>query len=303
MEQGNQVLWFDRAGALTYKSYLVEADRPEDFAEWMGRLVAKQTVTFRHGSDTLVGDLRLPAGPAPYPAIVFVHGAGLPSRHSPYYRPLAEEFFRRGFATLVWSRPGVDESTGDYLDHSMDQRAGEVEAAIRYLGERADIAPTRIGLWATSQAGFVVPKVAARREVAFANLVSCSAQGVIDQTLYATENVLALLGMSEVERDEALDNLRSEYELIRVSGTHEEFLRGQEQLLAEATQRSWYAKLAHSPAAPEAWFLGLELPWYLRFLPRTSASYPPTARAFRSFIRSSGTTLLLESSASEHRCS
>jgi pimeloyl-ACP methyl ester carboxylesterase len=265
-EGGNRVLGFDGAGALAFESTLVEADRPERAAPANHLPITTETVTFRNREDTLVGDLSLPTGTAPHPTILFVHGSGEPSRHSPFYRPLRDEFLRRGFATLIWSRPGVDESTGDHLRYSMDQRAGEVESAIDMLAARADVDPGRIGLWGISQAGWVVPKVAARREIAFMILVSCSARGVIGQTLYATENVLELLELRGSERTEAIDYERAYFELIRASGTYEEFLSGQERLLAEAKQRSWYARLARPPVAPEASFLGPELPPYLRLL-------------------------------------
>ena len=224
-------------------------------------------MSFRHGEDTLVGDLDLPAGPAPHPAILFVHGSGPASRHGSLYASMKNEFLGRGFATLVWSKPGVDESSGDYLEQSMDDRAGEVDAAMGYLAARPDIDADRIGLWGGSQAGWVVPKVAARREVAFMILLSCPVDGAMSQTLYLAENVLALLGIPEGERPEALDQVRSYYELIRSSGTHEEFLRGQEVLLAEAKQRAWYARIEHPEVGSESWLLDPESSWLLRLHP------------------------------------
>ncbi|MGH9389132.1 MAG: alpha/beta hydrolase family protein, partial [Vicinamibacteria bacterium] len=212
MSGENRIAWFDDAGSLAFESTLVEADRPEEVA----LPFPKESVTFRHGENTLAGDLSRPSGPAPHPAIVFVHGAGPTSRHWSGHEPIRDEFLRRGFATLIWSKPGVDESTGDYLEQSMDDRAGEVEAAMSYLATRADIDRKRIGLWGGSQAGWVVPKVAARREVAFIILVACPADDVMSQDLYVARNFLALLEISEAERAQALDEVRSFHQLMRV---------------------------------------------------------------------------------------
>jgi len=39
-----------------------------------------EEITFQSGEFTLVGDLRLPAGKARFPLVIFVHGSGLNDR-------------------------------------------------------------------------------------------------------------------------------------------------------------------------------------------------------------------------------
>ncbi|MES0404231.1 MAG: hypothetical protein ABUJ93_12145, partial [Hyphomicrobium sp.] len=75
-----------------------------------------------------------------------------------------------------WSKPGVDESTGDYLKQTMALRAEEVAAAMTHLAGRPDIDGDWIGLFGGSQAGWVMPLVPAHRNVAFVISVSGSAQ-------------------------------------------------------------------------------------------------------------------------------
>ncbi len=255
-EGGDRVLWFDGAGALAFESW-VESDGLDAAAvEPQSLPVPRETVSFRHGGNTLVGDLALPTGAAPRPAVVFVQGAGPSSRHGS--SPIWDEALRRGFATFVWSKPGVDESTGDWREQSMDDRAGEVAAAMDYLAARADVDPERIGLYGASQAGWVLPKVAARREVAFMVLQSCPVDDGMSQELYMVKNVLDLLGVPEGERAQILDLQRRYFALIRESRTYEEFSSGREALLAEAKQHPWYAKLERPPTAAEAWFLAPE---------------------------------------------
>ncbi|MGW1767117.1 alpha/beta hydrolase family protein [Streptomyces sp. NPDC002073] len=108
--------------------------------------------------------LALPERPAGRAGlVVFVHGDGpVDATHDTYYRPLWEAFARAGYASLSWNKPGVAGSAGDWLDQTMDDRAAETAAAIGWARGRPEIDPGRIGLWGISQAGWVLPKVAAR---------------------------------------------------------------------------------------------------------------------------------------------
>jgi len=218
----------------------VDAAVPVDVAVPVYR---HEEVAFRHGRDRLVGDLSLPAGAPPYPAVVFVHGSGPASRHSEYLESIAAEFLDRGFATFIWSKPGVDESTGHYLKQTMAMRAGEVAAAMAHLAERADIDADRIGLWGISQAGWVMPMVPAQREVAFVISVSGSAQTGQQQDLYGAANELARIGFSDAELDDALEHRLEFYDLIHEGLSYAEFLPRQREWLAEMQSRPWYPLL------------------------------------------------------------
>ncbi|MER7762804.1 CocE/NonD family hydrolase [Streptomyces sp. NPDC097619] len=104
-----------------------------------------------------------PGGGRPLGLVVFVHGDGpVDSTHESYYRPLWESFARAGYASLSWHKPGVAGAPGDWLRQSMDDRAAETAAAVAWARTRPGIDPDRIGLWGISQAGWVLPKVAAR---------------------------------------------------------------------------------------------------------------------------------------------
>ncbi|MGW9206683.1 alpha/beta hydrolase family protein [Embleya sp. NPDC055664] len=73
-----------------------------------------------------------------------------------------EAYARAGYATLSWNKPGVAGSPGNWLDQSMEDRARETEAAIAWSRSRPDVDHARVGLWGAGQAGWVLPKVAAR---------------------------------------------------------------------------------------------------------------------------------------------
>jgi dipeptidyl aminopeptidase/acylaminoacyl peptidase len=112
----------------------------------------------------LDGVLSVPEDGAPRGLVLVVHGDGpVEATHDGLYRPWFEAAADAGFATLSWSKPGVGASTGDWLDQSMNDRADEVSDVIDWAQRDASVPTNRIVLWGASQAGWVLPKVAAAR--------------------------------------------------------------------------------------------------------------------------------------------
>ncbi|MEU0691272.1 alpha/beta hydrolase family protein [Streptomyces uncialis] len=134
----------------------------------------ERRVTIRHGGHTLNGVLALPEdGGKRHGLVVYVHGDGpADATHDDGYKPLWEANAKAGYASLSWDKPGVAGAPGNWLDQSMEDRADEVTAAIAWARARPDIDGDRIGLWGASQAGWVLPKVAARTPVSFVIAVS-----------------------------------------------------------------------------------------------------------------------------------
>ncbi|MGW0548873.1 alpha/beta hydrolase family protein [Streptomyces altiplanensis] len=134
----------------------------------------EQRVSIRHGGHTLNGVLATPEdGRRHHGLVVYVHGDGpVGATHDDGYKPMWEANAKAGYASLSWDKPGVAGAPGDWLDQSMDDRADEVAAAIAWARARPDIDGDRIGLWGASQAGWVLPKVAARTPVSFVIAVS-----------------------------------------------------------------------------------------------------------------------------------
>ncbi|MFF8652809.1 alpha/beta hydrolase family protein [Streptomyces huasconensis] len=134
----------------------------------------ERRVTIRHGGHTLHGVLTTPRdGRARHGLVVYVHGDGpVDATHEDGYKPMWEANARAGYASLSWDKPGVAGAPGDWLGQSMADRADEVAAAIAWARARPDIDGRRIGLWGASQAGWVLPKVAAKTPVSFVVAVS-----------------------------------------------------------------------------------------------------------------------------------
>jgi len=128
-----------------------------------------------HSDVAISGTLTKPQGRGPFPVIVFVHGSGAWTRGAPY--ALGEYLAANGIASWSYDKRGVGKSGGVYT-HTVDSARFELLAAdaiagVKMLAKRSDIDTHRIGMWGISQAGWIIPIVAARApEVDFTVLVS-----------------------------------------------------------------------------------------------------------------------------------
>ncbi|MHA4776577.1 alpha/beta hydrolase family protein [Streptomyces sp. MSC1_001] len=187
----------------------------------------EETVTVRYGGRTLHAVLALPErGEGPFPLVVFVHGDGpVDATHDGFYRPLWESFARAGYASLSWNKPGVGGAPGDWLDQTMEDRAREAAAAIAWARRRPDVDGRRIGLWGASQAGWVLPKIAAQDgRIRFAIAVSPA----VDWHRQGRYNLLAELrrdGASDAEVAAALRRRETGLELLGRGAPYEEYVR------------------------------------------------------------------------------
>ncbi|HEY7003918.1 MAG TPA: alpha/beta fold hydrolase [Gaiellaceae bacterium] len=123
----------------------------------------------------IAGTLDVPRGRGPFPAVVWVHGAGESARLL-YDAPLVQALVDSGIAVLSYDKRGVGESEGECCPGDYGQfnlLAADVDGAVAALRARTEIDPSRIGLLGASQAGWVVPLAAVRSEgqVAFTALV------------------------------------------------------------------------------------------------------------------------------------
>ncbi|MGO1051107.1 alpha/beta hydrolase family protein [Crossiella sp. CA198] len=134
----------------------------------------EQQVTIEQDGHRLHGVLATPRDGRPrHGLVVHLHGDGpVEATHDGDYRPIWEANAKAGYATLSWHKPGVAGAPGNWLDQSMADRAAEALAAIAWARARPDIDGDRIGLWGASQAGWVLPKIAAQTRPRFVLAVS-----------------------------------------------------------------------------------------------------------------------------------
>lgn len=119
---------------------------------------------FESASNTLCGTLVLPdADRGSVLVAIFVHGDGpADADYYGYYRPFWNSLAKSGIASFSWDKPGVGDSSGNWLDQSMEERAAETSAAARHLAQRAEIDAKKIGVIGFSQAGWVLPQLASK---------------------------------------------------------------------------------------------------------------------------------------------
>ncbi len=174
-------------------------------------------VTFANGEVTLAGEIALPDGDGPHPAVVLISGSGDQTRDSDVagfkvFAVLADALAEAGIASLRYDDRGVGGSSGDGLQATIDDRAADVAAAVDLLMSRGDIDVERIGLIGHSEGGMVAPLAASRSGgVAFVALLAAPA--VPGPELLETQlELLELTGMSQdqIEQYQATQQLAFE---------------------------------------------------------------------------------------------
>ena len=148
-----------------------------------------EEITFQSGEFTLVGDLRTPAGTAPFPVILFVHGDGRANRTLfGIYLPIMERMLQAGYAVFSWDKPGSGESTGTISDFQPTQQNAQIVLdAIEVMKAHPDIDPDRIGLWGASMGGYVMSRaLLVSDNVAFMICQSCGGMSGDDEFVYLT---------------------------------------------------------------------------------------------------------------------
>ncbi len=152
------------------------------------------------GQFRIVGDLHIPDPGKRQPAIIIVHGDG-PAGRSFSREPnrVMRIFLDIGIACLIYDKPGYGESTGEFTRGNLfDERALILLAAVKALKNHPAVNPARIGLWGASQAGYVMPKAAARTgDIAFMIAVSCPGTDSVEQSGYLVEKQVLCEGYGE----------------------------------------------------------------------------------------------------------
>ncbi len=172
-----------------------EREHPPVRAERMA--TKDEEVEFRNGPVALRGTLTLPTGPPPHPALVLVHGSNALTRD--VFGPWSRFFAGLGFAVLAYDKRGTGHSTGDWKQADFPTLATDVLAGVRFLAARRDVHAQRIGLWGASQAGWIMPVVAAEAsgEIAFLVVHAGSGTTVREQGVLYIQHELRFAGLPE----------------------------------------------------------------------------------------------------------
>ncbi len=147
-----------------------------------------EDATFSNGDLKLAGSLTLPAGAGPFPAAVLITGSGPQDRDETVFgfkpfKLLADRLGRAGIATLRYDDRGVGGSSAGPADATTADFVGDVEAALRWLATRPEIAKGRVGLLGHSEGAIVAAMTAVKKPDAVAFVVMLAGPAVDGETL------------------------------------------------------------------------------------------------------------------------
>ncbi|MDU8885828.1 acyl-CoA thioester hydrolase/BAAT C-terminal domain-containing protein [Yeosuana sp. MJ-SS3] len=121
-----------------------------------------QKVTFTSNNHEIEGAIIRPNKEGPLPAVVILHGSG--GSHQEYNKMFnklhANEFTKRGFAVLCYTKRGSGKNNVNYDHVDFNDLIGDALSAINFLKTQPDIDPNNIGIFALSESGWFSPEIA-----------------------------------------------------------------------------------------------------------------------------------------------
>ena len=199
---------------------------------------AKRVDAFRT-EDVANGTLYLPAGSKKSPLLIAVPGSGRATRRT--FALPAPYFARGGVAVLALDKRRNWESA------TFAEIADDVIAAATAMKARADIGA--IGLYASSQAGWVAPIAASKSPlISFVVCAACPMTTMAQQELIRTAHELRADGFSEAEIAQAVDYRRLLFGYLH-DGSGQPRL---ERLDAASKSARWYARFGGVPSRDAA---------------------------------------------------
>ncbi len=192
-----------------------------------------ETVTVTNDEVQLEGTILVPRGDGPFPAVLFVHGAG-PERRSTS-RPIADLLARRGYVTVTWDKRGSGASTGGSPRDSFEELATDVVAWAGFLGERGDVDPDKIILWGSSEGAWIAPLAAEQVSPAALVLVSPGVQ-FGDTLFYENGWTLRGKGFDATEVEQAISLRQAINDYYRTGSDRSRVLDA----IEAVSDESWY---------------------------------------------------------------
>ena len=193
-----------------------------------------QVIHFQFQSDTIEGVVNLPKNKyilgEKIPLVIFVHGDGELERDAyGYYKPIWNELAKKGIASMSWDKKGTGQSTGKWLNQSMEDRAYEVITAIDFIKADTRFDFSSIGLIGFSQAGWVMPKVATLSK--YPDFI-ISVSGAINwkrQSNYLTRTRMKLEGATEDAIEAEVRQNEIDFDIFNANSTYSDYVTYQKE--------------------------------------------------------------------------
>lgn len=159
------------------------------------------TLQFRSGGADLSGTLALPLNAQTAPVVLIIHGDGPMDRFASHgYFPLINSLLDAGIGVFTWDKQGIGESSGNWLNQSMSDRAAEAVVALAQVRRQRGVAANKVGFLGFSQGGWVIPRAASEGRPDFSVIIG----GAVNwrrQGMYYTRLRLAHEGRTQDEID------------------------------------------------------------------------------------------------------
>lgn len=206
-----------KQGDLSYRFTLERKSGETELAVDYRKLAVRVT----SGNVTLAGTLTMPNGQGPFPAVVLIPDSGRENRDDELFgfkgfERIADHLTTRGIAVLRCDGRGVGGSTGDPKAMTPADFADDAEAQVRFLRQRQDIQPNRIGLLGHGEGAVAAARVAARsKDVAFLVLMGGAAVPGDKLTLAQIEAAQRIHNLPAAARAEEIDLWKRVFQAVR----------------------------------------------------------------------------------------
>ncbi|MFA7419151.1 MAG: CocE/NonD family hydrolase [Melioribacteraceae bacterium] len=167
-------------------------------------------IKFKSSNFSITGSLYVPknVNDKKIPAVIWVSGSGPSYRtiKSTETKKVVNCFLNAGFAYFRIDKPGYGDSKGSVNEDSLfAQLSNVVVDAVKRLKEVSFIDSKRIGVFGSSQAGYIMPLAITKcKEIAFMIGSSCPAENSIEQWNYLLEKQMVCEGYSKERAAESI---------------------------------------------------------------------------------------------------
>ena len=169
-----------------------------------------KSVKFANRDLNLNGQLYIPNGKGPFPAVIFTHGSGDSGVDNKRYILEAEYFAKHGILSMVYDKRGYGKSEGDWRLANYEDLAQDALAAVKLLTRKKQVDTSKIGLRGISQSGWVLPIVAKlSKEVDFLILISPPGVTTAEQIIYDVRTDVEDLGYKPDDVEQAIEVIES----------------------------------------------------------------------------------------------
>lgn len=176
---------------------------------------------------TLAGELTMPEGEGPFPAVVLITGSGPHDRNETVsghkvFLVLSDHLTRRGYAVLRYDDRGVAGSSGDFSTATTLDFATDAAAALAWLRNQPGIDPARAGYAGHSEGGYVASLAAPMERPDFMVLLAGPSQLLSDVIVLQQDEIMRAAGAVEAAIATSRVQAKGLLTILRTAETPEE---------------------------------------------------------------------------------